>query len=155
MRKEEISIKGILTMEVYENGKLVNVIKDENKIVNNAFKIISSVMNGDSSRKINKIILGDGGVVNSVLQTVGDDDHDLYNRVKSNTVTFNSDITSKTISYTSLVTFDVGESYLISEAGLFNQYDTMFNRKTFTEFAVNENFYLNIKWDIVISFNNV
>ena len=153
--REEIGVKGILTIEVFENNKLVRTIKDENKIVDNAYKIISAVMNGDSSRKISKIVLGDGGIVNSVLQTVNVTDHDLYHRVKSNTVEFQSNTTTKTISYSSLFKFNEGESYLISEAGLFNQYDTMFNRKTFTEFAVNENFHLNIKWDITFSFNDV
>lgn len=148
-----IGVRGVMTMEVYEHGKLVKTIVDDNTIVDNGFKILSSCMLGDSTKKISKLVIGDGGINNTVIKTVNTSDHDLYHRVKEGSANGFVNLTNKTISYTSYITFDVGESYLISEAGLFNKYETMFNRKCFAEFAVNENFHLNIKWDLIFSFN--
>lgn len=153
MKKEAIGVKGVLTMEVYENNVLVNTIVDENTIVDNGYKILSSCMLGNSNMKISKLIIGDGGILNTVVKTVDPTDHDLYSRVKESTVVGASNLSNKTLSYSAYITFDVGETHLISEAGLFNNYYDMFNRKCFAEFAVNENFHLNIKWDIIFSFN--
>ena len=156
MKTDKIGINGILDIKIYnESNKLVHVIREKNKVVDNAFEIIYDLFNGDGTKGISKLAVGTGGILNSVVKTVDDNDHDLYTKVKETSeVAIVKNTLEKSISYNSTIRFGTGESYLLSEAGLFNNDDVMFSRKCFTEFVVDANFSIVINWKIFFILNN-
>jgi len=138
--EEKFNFEGIFRYDVFDkNNNKIAEYEDKNRIVDNSFDIITGLLvNGDGNFKINTLKLGNGGVLNNILQTVQKTDQSLYNIIYSSS-TPQIIISSINDTYIKFIwTFDYADANgtgvnVFNEAGLFSDSltDKMFSRKTF------------------------
>lgn len=151
--------RGIFTLyEVDKNQNKKVLVYDDNVIVNNSWLIVSGLLNSDSNKFITSLALGDGGVINSTLQTPTVDDTVLYNELFRKTTVESTIIETITKPYYITFKFDILEAeangaaaQVYSEAGLMSTDGTMFSRKTFREVLKTPEKKFLIDWKLVYS----
>jgi hypothetical protein len=152
--------KGIFTL--WEVNKLtdekVQLVHDDNVIVNNSWLIISGLLNSDSNKFITSLALGDGGVINSELQTPSVNDMELFNELYRKNSIQSVIIETITKPYYITFKFDIEEleangtaAQIYSEAGLMSSDGTLFSRKTFNEVLKTPEKKFLIDWKLVYS----
>lgn len=141
---------------IWENEKKDSniLVKDSNLIVKNYFNIIANCLKGDQTYKISKLKIGDGGIIDNVLQTPSFNDTDLYNTVFEKTSVDNIMIENIIDTYISF-NFIVGNSeangtgaQIINEIGLLSENGLMFARKTFSEIVKTSEKELIVEWKL-------
>lgn len=152
--------KGIFTL--YEIDKNTNeskiLVHDDNIIVNNSWLIISGLLNRDTNKFISSLALGDGGVINSELQSPTINDTNLYNEIFRKTSYESIIVESILKPYYITFKFSIDEleangssAQIYSEAGLMSIDGTLFSRKTFTEVIKTPEKKFLIDWKLVYS----
>ena len=152
--------KGIFTL--YQIDKNTNektiLVHDDNVIVNNSWLIVSGLLNGETDKIISSLSLGDGGIIDSKLQTPSVNDTVLFNEL------FRKESIEETIIETILTPYSITFKFSIdeleangtsaqiySEAGLLSVDGTMFSRKTFAEVVKTPEKKFLIDWKLVYS----
>lgn len=148
--------RGIFKLIEIENG-VEKVIENDNTIVLTSFDIVVGALQGDTDKLISYLALGDGGVVNSVIQTPSRLDKTLYS--ETFTVPYKEILIENIIEpYHLTYRFELLEeegngagSTIYSEAGLMSADGTMFARKTFFETIKTPEKKLIVEWKLEYS----
>lgn len=140
----------------HKDGTEEILIDDPNTVVNSSFDILSDLMtNVNSNEQITSLKLGDGGVIDGVLQSPEVSDVDLGNPTFQKTGFDNIIIQNiLELSITFIMNLPIDEANgvgvaLYSEAGLFSTNGKMFARKTFSEQFKTDEIEYNIRWTII------
>jgi len=151
--------KGIFILsEIDKNtNKKIQLVYDNNVIVNNSWLIVSGLLNGDNTKAISYLALGDGGVQNSVLQYPSVYDTRLFHEVYKDTKIHSVLIEKLIKPYYITFKFELqpnegngaGVAQIYSEAGLFSSDGTMFSRKTFDSVIKTPEKKFSIDWKLV------
>ena len=151
-------LEGEFKLESIENGISKTEVYEKNLIVNSSFDIISSLLvSASSTKKIDTIKVGNGGIINSVLQSPTLNDTSLYNEVYSQTGTSGITVESildKYIEFRFLISKSDGNgsgANIYNEAGLSSNDGTLYARKTFTEVIKTPEKEILISWKIKFS----
>ena len=127
-------------------------MKEKNLIVDSYFNIIVGLFSGDTNKQISSLALGDGGVVNGILQSPSLSDTTLYSQVFQKDTIENISIESildKYISYNFIIEKNESNgtgAQVISEIGLKSVDGTLFARKCFSEIVKTSEKILYIEW---------
>lgn len=157
LKKLESSFKparGIFTLYSIENGKKEKLVEDKNIIVNDSFDILTGLLTGDNDKRITTLALGNGGIINSEIQSPTINDKTLYNEFFRKT-NYENTVIEKILT-PNFITFifriglseanGSGAASIINEAGLLAHDGTMFSRKTFAEIIKTPQKELSIEW---------
>jgi hypothetical protein len=156
---DKFHIKGIFEYQVFENDILIAEYRDDNKIVNSSFDIIvGALISGDTNFKLDMLKLGNGGVINNVLQQPNVLDLDLYSSqislLSPNIIV--EKLIDTYVKFQWTLNYDQGNglgAMIYTEAGLFStDGSTMFSRKTFPEIIKDNTKKIVVNWFLRYSF---
>ena len=138
------------------NIKDTLIDEDKNLFVNTSIDIMTGCLIGDNNKKIDTLSIGDGGVIDSIIQTPTINDTALYNetyrKVGYDSVITETILEDKYIVFKFVIPKSEGNGALgvttITEMGLFSNDGTMFSRKTFSEKIKSIDKSLLIEWKL-------
>lgn len=158
---DRIKMKGIFELSLIDMKDRKNniTIKDDNIIVNTSFDILKNlIVDGDSAYNINRVKIGNGGILNSNIKEALVTETDLYNPLESKDVPVSYspadvlvDSINKTIKYTWIFETNEGNgagTRVYNEAGLFSDNGIMFSKKNFSEVIKTSSKKMIINWTI-------
>ena len=156
---DKINLKGRFKLIEVMNDKENVVVDEQNKIVNTSFQVLVNCLQGTVGSKISSLALGDGGIVNSELQTPNVLDTHLYHetlRFDYSTIITESILKPFSITWRFILNEDEGNGIgaaIYNEAGLYSLDGVLFSRKTFTESVKTPEKKFIIEWKIEYSPN--
>lgn len=140
--KDGISLKGELTITVYNETGVCDIRKYNNLVVKTGKDFVASRMGGDLTPLISKMAVGTQNTAPTVNDTsLGTE---IANVTLDSTV-----VNSNVITYTGTFAPGIGTGTLF-EAGLFNDAGNMLSHATINSFEKTANLAIVIAWDIHI-----
>lgn len=139
----KLNVNAILQRRLY-NGEVLEEIRLHNIVVNNGLERTARLLCGDSSTPFSNIAIGEG----TTAETASDSALESEVVNESATCAYETDYKA---TFEKTFTFGSGESYAITEAGVFDNSTTMLDRFTFSALNVDQDVDLYIKVTVTVS----
>lgn len=154
--KDQLTLTGVLKVDLVYKDKVVNHINEKNLIVLNARQTMLSMLYlaGRISDPISSLKVGTGGSIDPQAEfpkTVTKGLTSLFNPLLTVTTSYTVDNSAPTVTFIADIPESEAAGQLINEAGLFTTAGNMFNIKTFPGIPKTTEFSIHLEWTIDLS----